>query len=745
MACPLSTTFRVLRRLPPIGPRLRSVALFAMLASSWAGLAVAAGQPVHQEVPRHPLELRALVDPAGVLAELPALLKKAELARDYRELALLRVAQANACRVKADWTCQRDAGVQARLAAEAGGLPVLEVRGLIAEARGRISMQDFTRGEHSLGDAERRLAIHPFPEMKADIYLAYSSLSYTLGKHAAAADHAQKGLDALGTVPAPTIRVRLLRNRANALAQLGRRNEAKLLVEKGLELAGPLNDPKLSAELYLEHARIARLEGDTRTATDNGRRILELAQSLRASQLVGLGHEILGLAAQDEGDASLAETELRAAVESFHAQANERDERRVLRSLVAGLLDSPRPPADLPLLTRRLVELETTLDTRDQMLAGDDLDARLKYAQQEFDVQRLQASAALTREREAASAGRQRFAQAIAGMSIGLLVLVGIFFLWQRRLNTRLRQAVTRLSQSEQELSASEGRLRTITDSIPALISRIDKHERYVFMNARAFRVFGTKPEELLGKTILEVRGPEQHALVKPHVEAALRGEAVSFEGFIDLRGQGLHYQSSFVPDRDANGDVQGFFAFTFDITQLKLAEAELDRLARIDSLTGVSNRRDFGDRLHAALARCQREEEGIALLCLDIDKFKDINDGHGHPVGDAVILAFAARLKAVLREDDVVARLGGDEFMVLLENPGPETAGIVAGKIVAAMRDPIQIDDLSLPVSVSIGVAYSAGALPAEQLMSRADAALYAAKSAGRNNWRAAPVEAGA
>src|SRR3990167_5709583 len=147
MACPLSTTFRVLRRLPPIGPRLRSVALFAMLASSWAGLAVAAGQPVHQEVPRHPLELRALVDPAGVLGELRAWLKKAEGARDYRELALLRVAQANACRVKADWTCQRDAGVQARLAAEAGGLPVLaeggglpvgEGGGRTAEPRGRI-------------------------------------------------------------------------------------------------------------------------------------------------------------------------------------------------------------------------------------------------------------------------------------------------------------------------------------------------------------------------------------------------------------------------------------------------------------------------------------------------------------------------------------------------------------------------------------------------------------------------------
>jgi diguanylate cyclase (GGDEF)-like protein/PAS domain S-box-containing protein len=721
------------------------LAMLCLVAAAWAGLAGAAAVPAHQEVPRHPLEVRALSDPDGVLSALSALLHAAESARDYRQLSLLRLTQANACRVKAAWTCQRDAGVQARLAAEAGALPVLAVRGLIAEARGRISMQDFTRGEYSLGDAERRLAIHPFPELKADVLLAYSSLSYTLGKHAAAADYAQKGLDHLGDIPAPTIRVRLLRNRANALAQLGRRDEAKLLVEKGLELSGPLNDPKLGAELYLEHARIARLEGDAETAKANGRRILELAQSLRASQLIGLGHEMLGLAAHDQGDLLRAEAEFRAAVTSFHAQANERDERRVLRLLVAALLDRPQPPADLPMITRRLLHLETALDSRDQMLAGDDLDARLKYAQQEFDVQRLQASAALTHEREATLAGQQRFALVIAGLSIGLLVLVGSFYLSQRWLNSRLRQAVSRLSRSEQELSASESRLRTITDSIPALISRIDMDQRYRFVNALSVRVFGMQPEALIGKALLEVRGPEQYQLVKPHVEAALRGEAVNFEGSIDLRGELLHYQTSFVPDQDANGELQGFFSFTFDITRLKLAEAELDRIARSDSLTGVSNRRDFGDKLDAALARCRREEEGIALLCLDIDRFKEINDGHGHLVGDAVILAFADRLKTVLREDDLIARLGGDEFMVLLENPGPETSSIVADKIVAAMREPIRVNDLSLPVSVSIGVAYSPVALPADQLMSRADAALYAAKSAGRNNWRAAPVEAGA
>lgn len=749
MTCPHPLPASVFRRFRSDALAGLGLGLLALAGLGLPGLACAGAarstEPALQTVPRHKLETRALVDPDGVLAELPARLHAAELARDYLELSLLRLAQANACRVKADWTCQRDAGQQARLAAEARGLHTLQVRGLIAESRGRISLQDFTRGEHLLGDAERLLALHPFPELKADVHLAYSSLSYTLGKHAAAAGHAQAGLDALGTQPAPVIRVRLLRNRANALAQLGQRADAMRLVEQGLALAGPLNDPKLSAELYLEHARIARLEGDTKTAMDNGHRILELAQSLRASQLLGLGHEILGLAAQDSGDARQAEAEFRASLASFQSLRNERDERRVLRSLVSELLLRSQPPADLPVLARRLIELESTLDTRDQLLAGDDLDARLKYAQQEFDVQRLKVNAALTRERELTLAGQQRFALIVAALSLGMLLLVGAFYLFQSRSNQRLKQAVSRLRQSEQELSASEARMRLIADSIPALISRVDKDQRYVYVNALAQRVYGSQPEDLIGKSIRAVRGEEQYALVRPHVEAVLRGEPVNFEGFLELNGQGLNYQTSFVPDRAPNGAVQGFFAFTFDITQLKQAEAELDRLSRVDSLTGVSNRRDFVDRLDAALVRCRRHGESIALLCLDIDEFKKINDGYGHAVGDAVMLAFAARLRTVLREDDVVARLGGDEFMVLLENPGPETAGIVADKIIAAMGEPFAAGGMLLPVSASIGVVYSPCSLPAERLMSQADEAMYAAKSAGRNNWRAAPLEASA
>ncbi len=716
----------------------RVLCLFGLLLCNMASASVTPAPAVEPDpVPRHPLELQALVDPDGVLAKLPALLAAAHARGRSEEEALLYLAQANACRVKADWTCQRDAGIHAREAAERAGSTTLRVRGLIAESRGRISMQDFVQGERLLGDAERLLATHPMADLQGDVYLAYSSLSYTLGKHAAAADYASRGLVALGTHEAIPVRVRLLRNRANALAQLGRRAEAKRDVELGLKLVTRLSDPKLDAELSLEDARIARMEGDIEGQRRNGQRILELAGKLRNSQLLGLGHEVLGLAARDSGDGALADRELRASALGFRSKQDERDERRVLRSLAALWLSGPRLPADAPAFLKRLNELETRLDEGDQAKAGDDFDARLKYAQQAFDVRRLEASADLASEREATLGRQQRLAMVIAGLGIGLFGLLGVFFLSQRRLNARLHEAVDKAQHSERALARSEERMRSVTDSIPALVTRMDAQLRYVYVNAAAERLFGQPEEAFLGRTIAEARGQDRFEAVRPHVERVLAGENVSFEGSIDLNGRTLHYQSNFIPDRDAHGQVQGYFSFTFDITRQKEAEAELDRLARKDSLTGVSNRRDFEEQLERAVQHCAQRGDDLSLLCLDLDNFKSINDRFGHPAGDAVIQAFAKRLRSILREDDVIARLGGDEFMLLIRSPAPDVAAIVAEKILMAMRAPIQVDSRDLQVGVSIGIAVSTGGLTPSQLMSLADQALYQAKAAGRNTWR--------
>src|SRR4249919_2582744 len=190
------------------------------------------------ELPRHELETLALTDPGHVLHVVPGRLRTAQAAGDWREQALLQLARANACRVLANWPCQRTASTAARMAAALSMSPVLQVRGLIAEARAYISMQEFNQGERLLGAAEHILEKTPSPELSADIDLAYSSLSYMLDKPELAADYAARGLHALGPRPALPIRVRLLRNQANALTRLGRIDEARKAIGQAVQLLG---------------------------------------------------------------------------------------------------------------------------------------------------------------------------------------------------------------------------------------------------------------------------------------------------------------------------------------------------------------------------------------------------------------------------------------------------------------------------------------------------------------------------
>lgn len=709
-------------------------AVFAILVcfASFSSLA----HEGESQVSRHPMEIRALVDPEGVLKELPAQLQKASIAGNHGESALLYLAQSNACRVIADWKCQSSAGEKARDAAEKAKLPELQIRALIAASRGYMALQEFTLGEEFLGDAERLLDLNPNPELSADVFLAYSSLSYSLGKNTLAADYAGRGLTILGKYPSLPIRIRLQRNQARALAQLDKNAQAEKILKQAVGLSRQIQDPKLAAELHIEIARIARAKGDVPTQVESGRLILELGSRLSNSQVAGLGHEVLGLAALNNRDNEAAETELRLAQKSFQELKLHRDERRVLRALISSMLGRDRPQAELESLVARLIELALQLESDDRRLAADDFDARLKYAQQKFDVKQLEAAAALNAEREAAAITQRRFISIVAALSIGLLIVMAVLFMLQRRFNARLLQANAQLLESEKALSLSENRIRSITDHIPALIAHIDKDQRYLFANAFIGRIFGIDPKDMIGRTMREVRGDVVYTEIKEHVEDVLRGNLVSFEGAGNVGGKQYFYQSNYVPDLDSNGTTQGFFALTFDITELKNAEANLDRLSRTDSLTGVANRRHFDAQLSAAVARTRRHATGISLLYLDIDHFKSVNDTHGHSVGDAVVKTFAERLQSCIREGDLIARLGGDEFVVLIESPARDSGEIVAKKLLTIMSEPMHIDNLTLQVSTSIGVANCSGTPTSTELLQIADQALYAAKAAGRNTY---------
>jgi diguanylate cyclase (GGDEF)-like protein len=168
-----------------------------------------------------------------------------------------------------------------------------------------------------------------------------------------------------------------------------------------------------------------------------------------------------------------------------------------------------------------------------------------------------------------------------------------------------------------------------------------------------------------------------------------------------------------------------------------KQAADDLHRLATTDALTGAYNRRMFDQFLPAALARARRSGEAVAVAFLDIDRFKSINDTHGHAVGDAMLAEFARRLQGAVRCTDTVARLAGDEFVVVFEQVrGAGEANQLGEKILAAMTPPFDAGELTLRVTASIGIAITGGPAGADAIMQAADNALYGVKAAGRNGY---------
>lgn len=172
--------------------------------------------------------------------------------------------------------------------------------------------------------------------------------------------------------------------------------------------------------------------------------------------------------------------------------------------------------------------------------------------------------------------------------------------------------------------------------------------------------------------------------------------------------------------------------------SQLKEHVAELDRMAHYDMLTGTPNRRLLSDRLGQAIARARRNENLLAVCCLDLDGFKAVNDEHGHAVGDKLLIALSERMKAAIREVDTLARIGGDEFvLMLIDLEKPADCQPVLERLLQAVAEPVTVDNAVMQVSASIGVTlYPYDGEETDQLLRHADQALYRAKQAGKNRY---------
>ena len=300
---------------------------------------------------------------------------------------------------------------------------------------------------------------------------------------------------------------------------------------------------------------------------------------------------------------------------------------------------------------------------------------------------------------------------------------------------------ISRRVKAEQDLARNQRRLRAITDNTPAFVVHIDTEEHYTFANKYAGQTLGAQPAALIGRSVAQMTDEKVYKEIKPYIDRALRGETVTFESERQYGGENRFFQCTYIPDRTPDGSVVGVYGMVYDVSSLKLAERKLAQLARHDSLTGLANRLQFNERVELALARRQRHPAPIALLYLDIDRFKYINDSKGHAVGDAILIGFAQRLRECVRETDLIARLGGDEFVVLIEDiDSPAVAETIARNLIDNLCTGIAVPGCVMPVTTSIGIAYSDSALASgDQFIKLADEALYVAKAGGRNTYRLA------
>jgi diguanylate cyclase (GGDEF)-like protein/PAS domain S-box-containing protein len=271
--------------------------------------------------------------------------------------------------------------------------------------------------------------------------------------------------------------------------------------------------------------------------------------------------------------------------------------------------------------------------------------------------------------------------------------------------------------------------LETLDDGVIVL----DAALRVVDLNPAARRILGVDAWRAVGRPI-GLLLPGHELLIERQRGGEVLREEIRLGEFPVVRD----FEVTVSPLPDQNGRSAGRLLVLRDVSERKAADEQLERLAHFDPLTGLPNRKLFGDRLAQAIIRARRSRTSVGLLFLDVDRFKVANDTYGHDVGDLVLKGIALRLRGCLREEDTVARLGGDEFTIILPDLGsPSDAGMVASKVQACLRRPIVARERELHVTASIGVAvWPADGSDAEALLRNADLAMYRAKTLGANRF---------
>jgi diguanylate cyclase (GGDEF)-like protein/PAS domain S-box-containing protein len=267
-----------------------------------------------------------------------------------------------------------------------------------------------------------------------------------------------------------------------------------------------------------------------------------------------------------------------------------------------------------------------------------------------------------------------------------------------------------------------------------------DREGRMVEVNEAFTRITGYSRDDVVGNTPQMFRSSRQGPQVfkSMHVALIRHGEWKGEMWSRTKSGEAYSVWLTVSQVKGRRGKVRNYVALFSDVTALKLQQEKLEHSAQFDPLTDLPNRSLLSDRLNQAMTMCQRHNRSLAVLYMDLDGFKAINDRHGHKAGDELLVAVATQVKAVLRDVDTLARLGGDEFVaVLTDVDNVQDCIHMANRILAAFAKPVLVEDTLMHVTVSIGVTmYPQDSADADHLMRHADQAMYEAKQSGKNRF---------
>jgi diguanylate cyclase (GGDEF)-like protein/PAS domain S-box-containing protein len=288
-------------------------------------------------------------------------------------------------------------------------------------------------------------------------------------------------------------------------------------------------------------------------------------------------------------------------------------------------------------------------------------------------------------------------------------------------------------------LRASEERYRLMAENSTDIISRTTGNGKLAYASDAIRSVLGYEPGELEGHDVMDFVHPEDHHLVRRFLGSMSPDQPSYTFAYRALRKDGSEVWLETTSRAIANpvdGRLDEIVSVSRDISERRRAEEQIEYQAYHDSLTGLPNRLLFRDRLTIALAHARRTGMPVAVMFLDLDRFKVVNDTLGHSPGDELLRIVAARLRSVLREGDTIARMGGDEFTILLTDiRDPDVAAGIAQKLLDTVAEPVRLEGHDLYVTTSVGIAlYPADGETAEALLQSADSAMYRAKDLGRN-----------